>query len=197
MSEYVKVCPQCGKENVATMDFCTDCGQPIKVVIPSKKQAQDKDETLKERYYKICRVCGTKNYLNSKNAFLDVCQNCQNEDINDVPTQMEMAKAPVKKPVIHYILKAEDGKQIEITNGGIIGRYGEIEADYFSQNPYISGEHAKIYKDGNDYYIEDLGSTNGTTVNGAKLFPKLRKRLENNYQICLANLTLVFTSYES
>ncbi len=36
-------------------------------------------------------------------------------------------------------------------------------------DPEVSRRHARIYWQGHGYYIEDLGSTNGTAVNGARL----------------------------
>lgn len=38
--------------------------------------------------------------------------------------------------------------------------------DLTIDNLAVSGEHAVLYKSGDDMYLEDLGSTNGTTVNG-------------------------------
>ena len=38
--------------------------------------------------------------------------------------------------------------------------------DLVIDNLAVSGEHAVLTKSGDDVYIEDLGSTNGTTVNG-------------------------------
>lgn len=38
--------------------------------------------------------------------------------------------------------------------------------DIVIDNLAVSGEHAVVYRLGEDMYIEDLGSTNGTTVNG-------------------------------
>jgi predicted component of type VI protein secretion system len=38
--------------------------------------------------------------------------------------------------------------------------------DVVIDNLAVSGEHAVIFMSGNDVYLEDLGSTNGTTVNG-------------------------------
>jgi len=38
--------------------------------------------------------------------------------------------------------------------------------DLTIDNLAVSGEHAVLYKAGDDMYLEDLGSTNGTTVNG-------------------------------
>ncbi|MCU0951751.1 MAG: FHA domain-containing protein, partial [Burkholderiaceae bacterium] len=38
--------------------------------------------------------------------------------------------------------------------------------DVVIDNLAVSGEHAVIFASGGDSYLEDLGSTNGTTVNG-------------------------------
>ena len=38
--------------------------------------------------------------------------------------------------------------------------------DLVIDNLAVSGEHAVVFRAGNDVYLEDLGSTNGTTVNG-------------------------------
>jgi pSer/pThr/pTyr-binding forkhead associated (FHA) protein len=48
-----------------------------------------------------------------------------------------------------------------------IGR--DIGNDVVINDPEVSRRHARIYLQGNMYIIEDLGSTNGTTVNGQKL----------------------------
>ena len=38
------------------------------------------------------------------------------------------------------------------------------------EDPYTSGHHARIYiKNGKEYILEDMGSTNGTLLNGKKL----------------------------
>jgi pSer/pThr/pTyr-binding forkhead associated (FHA) protein len=38
--------------------------------------------------------------------------------------------------------------------------------DLVIDNLAVSGEHAVVFRSGEDMYLEDLGSTNGTTVNG-------------------------------
>ncbi|MCX8005908.1 MAG: FHA domain-containing protein [Burkholderiaceae bacterium] len=38
--------------------------------------------------------------------------------------------------------------------------------DLVIDNLAVSGEHAVVFQSGSDVYLEDLGSTNGTTVNG-------------------------------
>lgn len=39
-------------------------------------------------------------------------------------------------------------------------------------DPFVSGNHAKIYFKNDEYIIEDLGSTNGTILNGEALEEK-------------------------
>jgi len=38
--------------------------------------------------------------------------------------------------------------------------------DVVIDNLAVSGEHAVMFRSGDDFFLEDLGSTNGTTVNG-------------------------------
>lgn len=60
------------------------------------------------------------------------------------------------------------GKEFPLEKAELfIGR--DIGNDIVINDPEISRRHARIYLQGNTYIIEDLGSTNGTTVNGQKL----------------------------
>jgi pSer/pThr/pTyr-binding forkhead associated (FHA) protein len=60
-------------------------------------------------------------------------------------------------------------KQFSIDNGErkIIGRGGD--ADVILDNTAISREHTAISLKNDTYYLEDLGSLNGTMVNGRKI----------------------------
>lgn len=51
---------------------------------------------------------------------------------------------------------------------------------------FVSGYHAKIYIKNNIFYLEDLGSTNGTFVNGQKIQGRIK--LNVNDQIRLGNI---------
>ncbi|AGK98369.1 FHA domain-containing protein [Clostridium pasteurianum BC1] len=48
---------------------------------------------------------------------------------------------------------------------------------------YISGHHAKIYLKNNNYILEDLKSTNGTTINGEKVYEKVYIRSGDRIEI--------------
>lgn len=57
------------------------------------------------------------------------------------------------------------GVQMEVTGPIIVGR--SPGADIVIAAGYVSGRHAKFQLMGQNLFVEDLGSTNGTTVNGA------------------------------
>jgi predicted component of type VI protein secretion system len=57
-------------------------------------------------------------------------------------------------------------------------------------NPAVSGRHARVYKEGNHYVLEDLKSTNGTFVNDK---PVARHTLLEGDVIGVGKHTLVFT----
>src|SRR5688572_18163962 len=57
-------------------------------------------------------------------------------------------------------------------------------------NPAVSGRHARVYKEGNHYVLEDLKSTNGTFVNDK---PIARHTLLEGDNISVGKHSLVFT----
>ena len=69
-----------------------------------------------------------------------------------------------------------------------IGR--EHSNDVCLENPAVSRFHAKIYRQGWTFYIEDLGSTNGTILNDKIV--KWKAGLRKNDKITIAKYTLVF-----
>jgi pSer/pThr/pTyr-binding forkhead associated (FHA) protein len=52
----------------------------------------------------------------------------------------------------------------ELTIGRAPGCAVALPSDTF-----VSQVHARVFRRGDDYWVEDLGSTNGTSVNGRKL----------------------------
>lgn len=58
------------------------------------------------------------------------------------------------------------------------------------KDPYISKNHLSIVKDEGDYYLEDLGSANGTYINGDRVMDVVR--LKNGDTIRLGQLDFIF-----
>ena len=65
--------------------------------------------------------------------------------------------------------------------------------DIHIDNLAVSGFHAKIFRDGNAFVIEDLGSLNGTFLNGAKIS---KNQLRNNDKVLIGKHVLSFALSE-
>ena len=55
------------------------------------------------------------------------------------------------------------------TSGNLPGAYGGVPNDLTLDDPRVSRRHALLRRVGSAFRIEDLGSTNGTYVNGIRL----------------------------
>lgn len=72
-----------------------------------------------------------------------------------------------------------------------IGKRKE-EADIVLEDMSVSRLHARIVKENEKYYIEDLNSTNGTFKNGLRLQPYERRELEPEDEIRAGRVNMVF-----
>lgn len=66
------------------------------------------------------------------------------------------------------------------------------EADVVLQDMSVSRLHARIVKEKESCYIEDLNSTNGTFKNGLRLQPYEKRELEEGDEIKVGRVALVF-----
>lgn len=68
----------------------------------------------------------------------------------------------------------------------IIGRAGSTGLDIEIANELVSGKHLRIFKLGGMVIVEDLGSTNGTSVDGIALQAGVQKPIDFHSEIMLA-----------
>ncbi|MBR5508814.1 MAG: FHA domain-containing protein [Lachnospiraceae bacterium] len=73
----------------------------------------------------------------------------------------------------------------------ILGKKKE-EADYVIEDASVSRMHARITRDKEGIYLEDLNSTNGTFKNGLRLQPYEKRRLDKEDEIKLGKIILFF-----
>lgn len=66
------------------------------------------------------------------------------------------------------------------------------EVDAVLQDSSVSRMHARITKEGKEYYLEDLNSTNGTFKNGLRLQPYEKRKLESGDELKCGKITLIF-----
>jgi hypothetical protein len=87
-----------------------------------------------------------------------------------------------------YSVLLPDGRRVKLgKNSLIIGRLPE--SDIVISNPNVSRRHAELRRAGNDVILVDLGSTNGTRVNGQLV---TRQRLNPGDEISIGGISLFF-----
>ena len=85
------------------------------------------------------------------------------------------------------------GKIFSLTQDEVvIGR--RKESQIMLDNASVSGRHCMIRKDGNRYFVRDLGSTNGTRLNGRDVNVDLRLRPKDLLQV--GSVEVIFDSDE-
>ncbi len=71
----------------------------------------------------------------------------------------------------------------------VLGR--SRDADVQIEDPNVSRRHAEVVQEGSVYWLVDLGSTNGTEVNGRRVH---RAQLEDGSTFTLGETTVTFTT---
>jgi len=81
----------------------------------------------------------------------------------------------------------DEGKSFKLTERAVLGRYADC--DFQIEDDTVSRHHAMILLCSDGYYIEDLGSSNGTYVNGKEIS---RAKLSNHDTIKLSHTVITF-----
>ena len=110
----------------------------------------------------------------------------------DMGRTVYMEQKPVHRETVHRLL-SEEGKllaALEQPSYTIGKKRGE--ADLVLNDLSISRLHARIVKETDGYYLEDMNSTNGTFKNGLQLQPYEKRKLEEGDEITLGKMTIVY-----
>jgi FHA domain-containing protein len=75
----------------------------------------------------------------------------------------------------------EPGTSFDVGEGATLGRSNG--ADIRIDDPFASSAHARIFPRGDFMYVEDMGSTNGTYLNGRQLRQAERLRMADVIRI--------------
>lgn len=174
--EKFKICPVCGMHNKPNMIECIGCETDltsVKATDEATEQAkitaqENTSENVEEKYVRICD-CGCINSATAKK-----CIEC-GEDISDIAPILQSENNTCK-----YVITSLDGEYAyEIKDGtAILGRENEMK-EYLADKAYVSRQHAKIMKDDDKVYIENLSNTNFTFVNNQKIVEKTELHVDD------------------
>ena len=110
-----------------------------------------------------------------------------------MPLRLRMLPAPSPIAGLGDLTGPTEERAIELaddTNEIRIGRRPDLELPL--PYPALSGLHARLVRVEDRWQIEDLGSTNGTRVDGERLAPRQPRPIAPGAQIALGQITLVF-----
>ena len=101
----------------------------------------------------------------------------------------EMVEAPGGARVAAVSLP--DGKRVTVAEEPVtIGRTPDCEVNL--SDPNVSRRHAEVRREGDDFVVVDLGSTNGTRVNGHGV---KQQRLDDGDEITVGTTRLRFEAF--
>lgn len=113
-------------------------------------------------------------------------------DEEDMGRTVYMEEKPEPREITHRLL-SEDGKllmTLDQSSYTIGKKRGEV--DLVLSDISISRLHARIVKDNDGFYLEDMNSTNGTFKNGLQLQPYEKRKLEEGDEITLGKITVLY-----
>jgi len=165
-------CPSCKEQIDDDSRYCDQCGEQIL----------------------ICSVCGRtgkgkrcifdgKEMIPAGSAGQQSAQTAQINQPSPVPASASAGDKIKLSSHSHEI-------NIEVPDGGIIGRKNGPFAGVFSGFPHVSGTHCKFLKTDGMWYVQDMGSTNGTFLNNNRLDPNIPVLLQNDAKIKVADVEL-------
>ena len=204
-------CERCHTENIEGSQYCDECG----AVLPAGRKApagvtQDGGDGGAAGEAPSAAPEPVQERRRSEPA--GVAQGRHSQVVSPVHTSLVGAAAPPQaharpaseaaahaKLVIHRGRSV--GKEVHLNEDeSHIGRWDadggifpDVDLDSDDPEAKVSRRHARITRRGEQYYIEDLGSTNGTFVNrGRRLLPGDRQPLRDGDEVIVGKTFLRF-----
>lgn len=95
----------------------------------------------------------------------------------------------------YLVLTLDDGSEQRVDLVEDLITVGRLpDSHLVLSNPSVSSQHATITRQGEQFYLQDLGATNGTKVNGVEIEDV---RLEHGDQVTFGDVLAIFYAQEA
>lgn len=146
-------CYKCGADIDSDRLFCDQCG--------AEQYVCPKCHIIGKGPNKRCGMCGSP------------LVPATGQQGNNSTQQQEAAQQQGATRMASYLVCQAEQVSIPLMNGAVIGRTAGDYANLLGKCIYISGMHARLTQNGSVWSITDLGSRNGTKVNGVACQPNV------------------------
>lgn len=175
-------CPNCHHWNEAGARFCEECGFELTGAAAAPAKVS---------------ITGGVSPEVSMPDLSSISSPPAPDSVPEPPPQV-LVPADVPAPTTYAgarLVLDSTGSVFKLGDATIIGREDpmvQIDFDGYEDGKYVSHRHAQIVKNNGAYYIEDLGSSNHTRVNGAKLSAGQSEPLHEGDKIRFGKIELTF-----
>jgi hypothetical protein len=138
---------------------------------------------VKQAPPKACPACGRANQQSAR-----YCVGCGHSFVPVRPAILrviEPVRAAWEMPVARNPMMLGRASEAE-------GYHPDFDMTFYDEGDFVSRRHARITKGSRGYFVTDLGSSNGTTINGQSLDPGRAYRLRNGDRIKVGLVVLQF-----
>ncbi|MHB9031559.1 MAG: protein kinase domain-containing protein [Anaerolineae bacterium] len=132
-------------------------------------------------YVKPCPRCAALNRPGAR-----FCRRCAYAFAPPLPAILRV----LMPPQAHWEFPLRDGETLLGRQGGVLKV--QLDLDFYDPDGFVSRNHARVVTAQRRYELTDLGSANGTFVNGKRLVPNQPYLLTNNDRIRVGRIVLQF-----
>ena len=159
--------------------------QPVRAAQPSRRTAPAASPRPRPvpQSEKACSACRRSNRARAR-----FCVGCGHSFVPLQPAILrvvEPVRAAWEMPVARSPMLLGRASEVE-------GYQPDFDMTFYDDGDYVSRRHARITKGRAGYFVADLGSSNGTTVNGHTLDPNRAYQLRNGDRIKVGLVVIQF-----
>ena len=187
-------CERCKNENLDGAQYCDDCGAPLRPNAgsrsgrdPSEPNSFKAEGDGQNGFHSPAAVPEPELAAGQAAAAVNLSSSSGSKNKAHAKLVIERGRSVGKQ----FTLSAEESQIGRWDADG--GVFPDVDLDSDDPEAKVSRRHARITRVEGKYFVEDLGSTNGTFVNrGKRLSPGTRQPLNDGDEIIVGKTFLRF-----